>query len=220
MPVVVPLIGAAVSVGGTLLASSSTKSAAKTAAAAQTASDQAAIDETRRQYDTTRADLSSWVTSGQSADAMRGDLLGLNGADKQQAAITQLKGTPLYQSLFDNGQNTLLANASATGGLRGGNTQGALANFGRDTLAGVIQGQVANLGGVSEQGQNAAAQTGAFGANATSAISSLLQGQGQANAGAALAGGAASSGAIKDITGILGGLINNKDVTSWTGKLF
>jgi len=210
----------ATAIGGSLISAGQKKSAANQAAAIQTAKDQAAIDETRRQYDTTRADLAPWVTSGQSASGMQGNLLGLNGTDQQQAAITALQNSPLYQSLFNNGQNTLLANASATGGLRGGNTQGALANFGRDTLSGVIQNQLTNLGGVSEQGQNAAAQTGVFGANASSNIANLLQAQGQAQAGAALSNGAVGAATTKDIFGTLGGLINNKDVTSWVGKLF
>lgn len=114
----------------------------------------------------------------------------------QQAAIDKLKASPLYQSLFSNGQNTILSNASATGGLRGGNTQTSLANFGRDTLAQVIQQQLSSLGGVAANGQNAAAQTGAFGANSASQAADLLGQQGSAQAGASLAKGANTAAAI------------------------
>lgn len=162
------------------------------------------------------------------ADGSRRDLApytsgatpGIGAADAQQSAIDQLRASPLYESLFRNGQNTLLANASATGGLRGGNTQGALANFGRDTLSQVIENQLTRLGGVAQQGQNAAAQTGAFGANSANAIGQALGDAGAAKAGAALASGAASAGAIKDITGSIAGLANNQDVQKWAGKLF
>lgn len=220
MPVAVPLIGAAAAIGGGALAASGAKSAANKAAAAQTEANQAAIAEQQRQYNTTRADLAPWMTAGQSALGAQGDLLGLNGTAAQQAAITAQQSSPLYESLFRNGQNTLLANASATGGLRGGNTQGALANFGKDTLAQVIESQLAKLGGVSEQGQNAAAQVGNFGANAANNISNSLASNGQAQAGAALAAGAANTGLIKDITGAVIGLGNNTNVQQWAGKLF
>lgn len=209
MPVAVPLIGAAATIGGGLLASSATKHAANTAAAAQTASDQAAIAEQQRQFNTTNANLAPYRQFGQSALGPQGDLLGLNGNDAQQAAISSLQASPLYQSLFQNGQNTILANASATGGLRGGNTQTSLANFGRDTLATVIENQLNKLSGASAVGENAAAQTGTFGANSANAISSLLAEQGASNAGAALASGAASRGAISDIAGGIAGLANN-----------
>jgi len=143
-----------------------------------------------------------------------------NPASDQQAAIDALKLSPLYQSLFSNGENAILSNASATGGLRGGNTQNSLANFGRDTLSAVIQNQLQNLTGVSSSGQNAAAQTGTLGANSANSISNLLSNSGTANANAALASGAANAGAINSIVGTIGGLAGNKDVTSWAGKLF
>ena len=222
MPPAVAIAGvtAAASIGGSALAASSQKKAANKAAAVQQASDAQAIAEQRRQYDQTRNDLSPFMQAGVSALGGQGDLLGLNGAGAQGTALAGLKDSPLYQSLFGNGQEALLANSAATGGLRGGNTQGALANFGRDTLAGVIQSQLANLSGVSAQGQNAAAQVGTFGANAAGNIAGLMQNTGQAQAGAALAGGAANAGLITNAASALGSLANNTNVQSWAGKLF
>src|SRR5690242_17713148 len=185
MPIAGALIGVAASIGGGLLASSASKHAANKAAQAQTQSDAAAIAEQRRQFDTTNTNLAPYRQIGTSAVGSQGDLLGLNGNDKQAAAIEALKGSPLYQSLFANGQNTLLANASATGGLRGGNTERSLADFGRDTLSTVIEDQLNRLTGASTLGENAAAQTGAFGAQSSSAISQLLADQGASQAGAA-----------------------------------
>lgn len=213
-------IGAVATIGGSIASSSAQKSAANKAAAAQTASDQAAIAQQQQQYQQTRSDLLPWQRAGTSALGQQGDLLGLNGAGAQQSAITAQQNSPLYQSLFRNGENTLLQNASATGGLRGGNTQGALANFGRDTLAQVIDAQLTRLGGVSEQGQNAAAQTGQFGANASNQVSALLNNQGAAQGNAAYAVGGANANMINSITGAVTGLANNNDVQKWAGKLF
>lgn len=145
---------------------------------------------------------------------------GVSGADAQQQAISQLQNSPLYESLFRNGQNTLLANASATGGLRGGNTQSSLANFGRDTLSQVIESQLTRLGGVAAQGENAAAQTGQFGANAANQTSQLQNNTGAAQANAAYAVGGANSNMINSITGAVSGLANNSSVQNWVGKLF
>lgn len=203
------IAGAVATIGGSVIAAGSAKSAANKAAAAQQAANEQAIAAQQAQYQQTRSDLMPWQTAGKSALSGQSDLLGLNGTAAQQAAITNLQGSPLYQSLFGNGQNTILANAAATGGLRGGNTQRSLADFGRDTLAGVYQSQLANLGGVSEQGQNAAAQTGQFGANATNQVSALLSGTGTAQANAALTAGGANVGATNSIVSALTRAINN-----------
>lgn len=222
MPPAVAIAGitAAAGIGGSVIASNGAKSAANKAAAAQTAADQAAIAEQQRQYNQTRSDLMPWQQAGTSALGQQGDLLGLNGAGAQQSAITAQQNSPLYESLFRNGQNTLLQNASATGGLRGGNTQGALANFGKDTLAQVIEAQLTRLGGVSEQGQNAAAQTGQLGANSANTISQLLNNQGAAQGNAAYAVGGANTNMINSITGAVTGLANNQAVQQSIGKLF
>lgn len=222
MPPAVAVAGitAAASIGGGIMSANAQKNAAGKAAAAQTAADQAAIAEQQRQYNTTRSDLMPWQKAGKGALGDIGDLIGINGVNAQQRGISSLQTSPLYQSLFNNGQNTLLANAAATGGLRGGNTQLALADFGRDTLSAVIQNQLQNLSGVSGAGQNAAAQTGAAGSNSANAISNLLSNSGTAQANAALASGAAQAGAINSAVGAISGLSGNRDVTNWAGKLF
>lgn len=121
-------------------------------------------------------------------DALSGirGLLGLDGGGAQGSAISALQASPLFQSLFRQGQDTILNNASATGGLRGGNVQSSLANFGSDTLAQVIQQQLANLGQVSSQGFGATALGANLGAQNAGALGQLDVGSGQANAGAIL----------------------------------
>lgn len=139
------------------------------------------------------AGLQPFLTAGQQATGAESDLVGLNGNDPQAAAIAQLQGSPLYKSLMRSGTDSVLSNASATGGLRGGNVQSSLANFGSDTLAQVIQQQLSNLGGISGQGLSAAG-TGAsttlggaqLGSNAAGNIAGLYGNIGTAQAGGIL----------------------------------
>lgn len=134
------------------------------------------------------------------------DLLGLRGTEAQRAAISGIEGSPQFQTLVQQGENALLQNASATGGLRGGNLQGALAQFRPQILSQLIESQFNKLGGLTQIGQAAAAGQAASGIQSSSNISNLLQQQGQARAGAQLAQGQA----IGNIAGSIGNLATLK----------
>lgn len=127
--------------------------------------------------------LAPFQKTGVSALGGESDLLGLNGGGPQQASIDALKASPLYQSLFHNGQEAVLANASATGGLRGGNVQHSLANFGTDTLAQVIQQHLQNLGGLSSQGLAAAGTQGELGQGNAGQLAALFGAKGAVQGG-------------------------------------
>lgn len=167
---------------------------------------QSGIAAGNQQQAQTQANLAPWLLSGQSAIGKQGNLVGLNGATQQQAAIDQEKASPLYQSIFNNGQNTILANASATGGLRGGNTQRSLYNLGTDTLAQLIQAQLGNLGGISALGAATGSDIGRFGAANTASIQSMLGGIGSANASGILANQGAATANNTSNQNLLGGL--------------
>jgi hypothetical protein len=178
-------IGAAGSIATGLIGSHAAKSAANDQAKAA----QAGITEAR-------TDLSPWMTAGQSALGGLEGLLGLSGADAQQSAITGLQNGPMFQALMRNGQEAILGNAAATGGLRGGNTEGSLFNLGQDALAQVIQQQVQNLGSLSGQGLTA-------GGDMASMIANLLGQKGAAQAGGALGQAQGFGSAINGLTGFL-----------------
>lgn len=189
-------IGAVGAIGGGLLASHGASSAAK----AQTQSDAAAIAEQRREFDLTQSMFKPYTQAGTAALPGIENLLGLNGSAAGQQAIDALKASPEYQSLYNNGLEAVLQNASATGGLRGGNTQAALANFGRDTLSQVISTQLSRLGGLAGLGENATGSVAGFGQNSTNAISGLLQASGNAQASSALAQGGIWAGVLNNLT--------------------
>lgn len=159
---------------GDVISAGDNKKAIKKATKAQQAGIQAGIDEQRRQFDLTRSDYAPYLEAGTTALPKIEDLLGLNGADAAGAAINALKASPVFQSLYNTGLETNLQNASATGGIRGGNEVWSLADFGSDTLSQVIENQLAKLGGLAGLGQGATDSVSAFGANTANQVSSGL----------------------------------------------
>ena len=113
---------AAITVVGGAIASNQAKQAAKGAANAQVGAVQAGIDEQGRQFDAVKELLKPYVDSGANALSAQNDLNGLNGPEAQQKAIANLQNSPQMASMTQQGENAILQNASATGGLRGGNT--------------------------------------------------------------------------------------------------
>lgn len=190
-------------VGG-MISADAQSGAADSAAGAQYASSAAGIAEQRRQFDQVRTLLQPYVDAGGQGLYGQQNLLGINGIDQQAAAITALENSPQMAAYTRTGENAILQNASATGGLRGGNTQAALAQFRPALLAQLIQQQFSNLGGLTSIGQNAAAGVGNAGMATGNNVTNLLSQQGAAQAGAALAGGRATANAAGAVGGGLG----------------
>lgn len=217
-------------VGG-LLGGGKAKKASRKADAALIEYLNKGIAEQTRQFDITNEQFRPYLEAGTAALGQQGDLAGLNGTGVQASAIEALKASPLFASLFNTGEEAILQNASATGGLRGGDTQRSLADFGSDTLTKTILQQLGVLGDISGRGQSATGTLGALGANKADAITNLLGQQGQTkysglltrggitagqfnSAGsfldsilsAAVGAGAGPGGAPFDISKLLGGL--------------
>ena len=202
MPVAAAVVGSAV-VGG-VMSSKAQKSAAKTAANAQIDASEKGVEEQRRQFDALQALLKPYSDAGLSGLTGQQNLLGINGTAAQQAAINNINYSPEMQTYLQQGENAILQNASATGGLRGGNTQAALAQFRPQLLNQLINQRYQNLAGMTALGQNAAAGTGNAGMQTASNISNLYQQTGAAQAGAALANGQASANMWNGLTGAIG----------------
>jgi hypothetical protein len=131
-------------------------------------------------------------------------LAGLSGANAQQQAIQGIQNGPQFAAMTQAGEAGILANASATGGLRGGNVQAALGQFRPQVLSQLIDQQYSRLGGLSAMGQNAAAGVGTAAQNTGQAVSGLMQQQGAARAGGALASGQAWGNALGGIGSMVG----------------
>jgi len=90
-------------------------------------------------------------------------LLGLNGADQQQAIMDMLANSPQMNEMAKQGEMGILQNASPTGGLRGGNTQWVLAQSRPQLLNQMIDQYYNRLGGFTGMGFNAASNIGNYG---------------------------------------------------------
>lgn len=205
--------------GGWLGAKKKAKAATK-AADAQIASLDQGIGTVQTQQGQSQAALDAalqqflpYTQAGAGAVGQQSALLGLNGAEAQTAALGAIENSPLLARLLATGSNTFLQNQSATGGLRGGDSVRGLADFGADTYADLVQQQLAQLGGLSEQGLRAAglgAQTtlgGAeLGSDVANTIASLLSGQGAARSGGIIAKANAKAEGLSSLMGGLGSL--------------
>lgn len=168
-------------VGG-LFGGGAQKKASQKATDALTAAYNRGIDLQNQQYQTTRQDYMPYTQAGVAAIGDYGDLLGTNGAEAQAQGIEALKGSPLYSLLFNNGREALLQNASASGGLRGGDFQRASMDFGADTLGQVYGNQLSNLYNLSNLGLGATGSVANAGMNAANNVTSLVGNIGQAQA--------------------------------------
>ena len=176
--------------------------AAERAAATQAGSAEAAIAEQRRQFDMLTELLRPYVEAGQPALQGQQALIGLRGAPEQQAAISAIEQSPFFQSAVRQGEEALLQRASATGGLRGGNIQAALAQFRPQMLESQIAQQYERLGGLTSLGQASAAGQAGAGMQSAGAIGNLLAQRGAALAGGQLAQGSVARQGFADLQGI------------------
>lgn len=200
MPIAAAAIGTKLAVGmvgasvvGGALSSRAQRKSANAAANAQIEASEMGVEEQRRQFDAVQKLLKPYADAGLSGLTGQQDLLGINGTAAQQAAINNINNSSEMQTYLQQGENAILQNASATGGIRGGNTQAALAQFRPHLLNQLINQRYQNLAGMTALGQNAAAGTGNAGMQTASNISNLYQQSGAAQAGAALAKGQASA---------------------------
>lgn len=189
---------------GTITGSTQQAEAAQQAAGVQAGMAQQGVAEQRRQFDKLVELMSPYVSAGTGALAQQQALLGLNGEQAQQQAIGAIERSPFFSAMAQQGENALLQQASATGGLRGGNIQGALAQFRPGLLNQMVQQQMANLGGLTQIGQASAAGQSAQGMQSAGAIGNLLAQQGAAIAGGQLAQGQQMQNTLKTIGGLAG----------------
>jgi hypothetical protein len=183
---------------GDITGSSAAASAGKRAGKIQAKAAQAGIEETRRQFDALIKLMSPYVQAGAPALEQQMAMAGLRGPEAEQAAIDALAASPQLQALARQGEEAILQQASATGGLRGGNVQAALAQFRPQLLQQLIEQRYNQLGGITDIGRVSAGFQGEAGLNTGVNVSNLLLGKGTAQAGSVMAQGQAQRMAFGD----------------------
>ena len=208
---------AVVGAGAAAYGASKAGDAAEGAADTQAASSEAGIAEQRRQFDKIAELLAPFVGAVTKAIGSQQDILGLRGTAAQQKAIAAIENSPYFRSVSAKGEDAILQNASATGGLRGGNVQGALGQFRPQLLNQLIQQQLGNLGGLTSIGQASAAQQAVAAGNTGTNVANLLGQQGAALAGGQL-GRAAANTQLASSLANLGGVVAGQFGGSGTHK--
>lgn len=212
MPDPVTGITAAVSVGGSVIKGKAAKKAGQRQVESERQAieqQQLAIAEQRAARDEMRALLNPYIAAGGPALEAQMGALGLSGQEAQQAYVSEQEQSPIFQALARQQEEAILQNASATGGLRGGNVQGALAQFRPALLNQFLTQQYDRLGGMTRLGQQSATGAGTAGMLTANQIGDNLTniGTGFKDIGASRAGSAAAQGQMYgDILGAFGGI--------------
>jgi hypothetical protein len=197
---------AAATIGSAIIGAGVSISASKKASKAQIQAADRTADEQRAAREEMRAYLAPYTSAGTPALQAQMAALGLAGPEEQQAYVSQQEQSPIFQALARQQEEAILQNASATGGLRGGNVQGALAQFRPALLNQFLDQQYERLGGLTRLGQASAAGVGASGITSATNIGQAYTQAGQAQAGGILGQANAFNQAIGTIGGQLPGL--------------
>jgi len=119
--------------------------------------------------------LSQYAESGVQANDMQAALSGIQGPDAQQAAYAMVESDPAYTYQMQKAEEAMTQNAAATGGVRGGNVQGALAEFRPAFLSNAINQRFNQLAPIASRGANVSQYITGTGGNAAQNLYSGAQ---------------------------------------------
>jgi len=179
--------------------------AANKAAGIQAQGARTAEEGINRRFDITQGNLKPFQDAGVGALGQQQALLGLSGQEAQNEAFAAFNESPGQKFMRDRAQRNLLRNASAIGGLGGGNVRSALVEQGVGFAQQDFNNQFGRLGQIAGQGQNAVTNIGQFGAQASGNIANLGVAGSQARASGILGAQQAESQFRSDLLG-LGGM--------------
>jgi len=179
-----PIATTAAIIGGSALlgAGASAYSANKAADAQKKAALQAGNIQ-KQQVEQTRSDLAPYRDVGSNALSQYQNALGLNGKAGYDSAVNNYQQSPFLAQLLTDTQKGVDASSAARGGLYSGATGQAIANKTGQLWLGDWNNYLSRVGGLVDTGQNAAAQTGQFGANAAAGRANSAMQAGNAQAG-------------------------------------
>lgn len=154
-----------------------------------------AYDALMNNYLQGNAELQPYAEAGRLGLTNYQDLIGVNGADKQAAAISQVKNMPGYQFTMDEALRAVERQASVLGNTESTTLQSNLAREGAGIFGNFYQQQLQNLQPLIQGGQQAATNRASISQGLGSALAGLSQQTGQdlASIGLQQAGGKTSA---------------------------
>jgi len=191
------------SVIGGIFGGKAQKKASQKAMEAQTAAYNRGIDIQQQQYDTTRSDYMPYTLAGTKAIGGYGDLLGTNGADAQTTAVQGLQNSPFFQQNLADANENLLQTASATGGVRGGDTAGAVGQLSPQLLQQYYEKALSGYGNLAQLGLGATGSVASAGLSNANAATQLTGNIGQAQAANYLTKGGINAANWNNVGGFL-----------------
>jgi hypothetical protein len=144
-----------------------------------------------------------YTEAGTKAVIGYGNLLGTNGADAEAAAVEQLKASPFFQQNLADANENLLQTASATGGVRGGNTAGAIGQLSPQLLQQYYEKALSGFGNLAQLGLGAQGTVTQVGSDATDNVTNLMGQIGKTQAGNFIAKGGINAANWNNIGGFL-----------------
>lgn len=139
------------------------------------------------QFGEARRWMEPYMMAGRRALGPLQVLAGGGTPEQEQAMIAQIQESPTMQAMMEQGENAILQSASATGGLRGGNTMSALAQFRPSMLRSEIQDRYSRLAGLAGMGQATTVGGVAAGQQSASQQAQTMQAGTEAQASATMA---------------------------------
>lgn len=178
---------AGVVAGGVGLAGAAMQSgAAEDAAKVQQKAAQSAQALQKQQFDQTQANLSPWMTTGQSALGALSGLFGLgpggNGTPNTAAMMSALQNFPGYQFTQQQGLQSLDRVAASRGLTLSGAQLKDAQQFGQGLASSTFGQYLSGLQGLSSAGLGAAGSLGSFGQNYANNAGNMILSAGQAQA--------------------------------------
>ena len=149
---------------------------------AQTGAAQAGLDFQKQIWEQTQKNLAPFIGAAPGAVSQWQNLLGI-GQGGMGGALDALRQTPGYNFQLNEGLNSILSNATRTGGIGGGNTLKALMGYGQGLADTTYQQALGNIGQFAGITENAAAGLGNTGVSTGANIGNAFSNLGNAQAG-------------------------------------
>jgi hypothetical protein len=182
------IIGSAViGAGSSILGGNKAAKAQKQAAALQA-----------KQFEETKALLSPYTSTGESALGKYNTAVGLNGREEQQKFYDEFEHDPGWEAANQAGLDSV-DDRYRLSGSSGGNMRAALYEHGQRNLLAAYNTRLQQLGGLVDTGRSAASALAGYGQQSAQAQGGLLANAGQSQANGIIGAGNAISGGLSNL---------------------